>query len=98
MGNIIHVPIRFEFHFVDKAKHERASTTLKIRRLRRLRDALKIGLDNCKVPDGSWRVCSFSASPLKLVDVLERVRCAGVLIIYAEPADEDAPNGVDLSV
>jgi hypothetical protein len=98
MGNIIQVPIRFEFHFVDKDRHERVSTTLKIRRLRRLRDALKIGLDNCVIPEGYWRVCSFSASPLKLFDVLERVRCGGVLVVYAESAENGVENGVDLSV
>ncbi|KAI6170743.1 hypothetical protein M3Y97_01124600 [Aphelenchoides bicaudatus] len=96
MGNIIQVPVRFEFHFVNKDRHERVSTTLKIRRLRRLRDALKLGLDNCQIPEGGWRVCSFSASPLKLVDAFERVRCSGVLVVYAEPSNE--VSGVDLSL
>jgi hypothetical protein len=98
MGNIINVPIRYEFHFVDNDRHDKVIVTQKIRRLRRLRDVLNIGLSNCKVPEGSWRVCSYSASPQKLIDRLERIRCPGVLVVYAEPSNKANKSGVDLSV
>lgn len=98
MGNLINVPIKYEFHFVDKNHDDKVSVTLKIRRLRRLRDVLNIGLSNCKIPEGSWRVSSFSALPLKLVDALERIRCSGTLVVYAESNENSTKNGVDLSV
>lgn len=98
MGNLINVPIKYEFHFVDKERHDKVSVTLKIRRLRRLRDVLNIGFSNCKLPDGSWRVCSYSTSPSRLVDALERIRCPGTLVIYAEPAESPSKTGIDLSV
>jgi hypothetical protein len=94
MGNLINVPIRFEFHFVgtDQSK----AVQLKIRRRRLLRDALKIGLTYV-AQEGSWRVSSFSASPPRLIDAMERVRCAGTLVVYLEPGG-NVKDGVDLSV
>lgn len=82
---------------MDKTRHDKVSVTMKIRRLRRLRDALKVGLDNCKIPEGSWKASSFSASPSKVIDVLERVRYGGTLVLYLE-SDAGGKNGVNLAV